>query len=96
MDCRTPGSSVHGDSPGKNTRVGCRALPGDLPNPEIKPRSSLLSEPPGKAKNTGMDSLILLQGNFLTQESNQGLLHCRRIHYQEALSVFIEVDNFIG
>ena len=23
-----------------------------------------------------------LQGNFLTQESNQGLLHCRRILYQ--------------
>ena len=28
------GSSVHGDSPGKNTGVGCHALfPGDLPNP---------------------------------------------------------------
>ena len=25
---------------------------------------------------------ILLQGIFLTQESNQGLLHCRRILYQ--------------
>ena len=23
MDCSLPGSSVHGDSPGKNTRVGC-------------------------------------------------------------------------
>ena len=37
-----PGSSVHGDSPGKNTGVGCPAL---------------------------------LQGNFLTQEWNLGLLH---------------------
>ena len=26
MDCRAPGSSVHGDSPGKNTGVGCHAL----------------------------------------------------------------------
>ena len=26
MDCSTPGSSVPGDSPGKNTEVGCHAL----------------------------------------------------------------------
>jgi len=26
MDCSPPGSSVHGDSPGKNTGVGCQAL----------------------------------------------------------------------
>ena len=26
MDYRPPGSYVHGDSPGKNTRVGCHAL----------------------------------------------------------------------
>ena len=26
MDCRLPGSSVHGDSPGKNTGVGCHAF----------------------------------------------------------------------
>ena len=33
-------------------------------------------------KNTGVGSLSLLQGIFLTQESNWGLLHCRRILYQ--------------
>ena len=49
MDCRPPGSSVHGNSPGKNTGVGCHAF---------------------------------LQRIFLTQESNWGLLHCRRILYQ--------------
>ena len=27
MDCSPPGSSVHGDSPGKNTGVGCQVLP---------------------------------------------------------------------
>ena len=26
MDCSPPGSSVHGDSPGQNTGVGCHAL----------------------------------------------------------------------
>jgi len=26
MDCSLPGSSVHGDSPGKNIGVGCHAL----------------------------------------------------------------------
>ena len=26
MDCNLPGSSVHDDSPGKNTGVGCHAL----------------------------------------------------------------------
>ena len=26
MDCSLPGSSVHGDSPGKNTGVGCHSF----------------------------------------------------------------------
>ena len=33
-------------------------------------------------QNTGVGSLSLLQGIFLTQESNQSLLHCRQIFYQ--------------
>ena len=41
MDCSLPGSCVHGDSPGKNTGVGCPP-PGDLSNPGIKPRSFTL------------------------------------------------------
>ena len=49
MDCSPPGSSVHEDSLGRNTGVGCHAF---------------------------------LQGIFLTQELNQGLLHCRWILYQ--------------
>ena len=58
MGCSPPGSSVHGDSPGKNTRVGCHALlQEDLPNPGIEPRSptlqadSLPSEPQGKPQS---------------------------------------------
>ena len=62
--------------------------PGDLPNPGIEPRSptlqegSLPAEPQSKPKNTGVGSLSLLQRIFLTQKSNQGLLHCRQILYQ--------------
>ena len=33
-------------------------------------------------QNTGVSSLSLLQGIFPTQESNPGLLHCRRILHQ--------------
>ena len=43
---------------------------------------SLPAEPQGKPKNTGVGSLSLLQWVFLTQEPNQGLLHCRWILYQ--------------
>ena len=35
-----------------------------------------------EAQNSGVGSLSLHQGIFLTQESNQGLLHCRWILYQ--------------
>ena len=84
-----PGSSVHEDSPGKNTKVGCHVfLQGNLPNPGIKPGSptlkanSLQSEPRGKPKNTEGSSLSLLQGIFPTQELNWSLLHYRQILYQ--------------
>ena len=33
-------------------------------------------------QNTGVGSLSLLQGIFLTQGSNLGFLHCRQILYQ--------------
>ena len=80
-----PGSPVHGDSPGKNTGVGCHAFLQGILNPGIEPRSptfqvdSLPSEPPQKPRNTEVGSLSLLQGIFPTQERNQGLLHCRWI-----------------
>ena len=43
---------------------------------------SLPAEAPGKPKNTGGGSLSLLHRIFWTQESNWGILHCRRILYQ--------------
>ena len=62
--------------------------PGGLPNPQIEPRSptlqedSLPAEPQGKPKNPGVGTLSCLQQVFPTQESNQGLLHCRWTLYQ--------------
>ena len=77
--------------------------PGDLPNPRIKSRSpalqadSLPAEPQGKSKNTGMGGLSLFQQIFLTQESNQDLLHCRWILYQLSYqgSCYQKKDFFI-
>ena len=38
MVCSPPGSSVHGDSPGKNTGVGCHALlQGIFPTQDLNP-----------------------------------------------------------
>ena len=54
MECSLPGSSVHGDSPGKNTGVGCHALlqgicPTQGSNPGLPHFMWILlqSEPPG-------------------------------------------------
>ena len=81
MDCRPQGSSVHEDSPGKNTGEGCLGLlQGIFPILGLNPGLPQC-RPPGKPKNTGMGSLSLLQGNFPIQELNWGLLHCRRILY---------------
>ena len=78
-------------SPGQSTGVGSLSLlQGIFHNPRIEPRSpalradSLPAEPQGKPKNTGVGSLSLLQRIFPTQESNQGLLHCRWIIYQRS------------
>ena len=47
MDCSLPDSSVHGDSQGKNTGVGCRALlqgmvPTQGSNPSLPNYSQIL------------------------------------------------------
>ena len=59
MDCSLPGSSALGDSPGKNTGVGCPP-PGDLPNPGIKPRSPTLRADSLPAKLPGMYTQLLI------------------------------------
>ena len=46
----------------------------------LRPHGHSPCNSPGQ--NTGVDSLSLLQRIFPNQESNPGLLHCRRILYQ--------------
>ena len=74
------------NSPAQNTGMcSLSLLQRNLSNPGIKTKSStfqadsLPAEPTGKPKNTGEGSLSLLHWIFPSQESNQGLLDCRRI-----------------
>ena len=89
MNYSPPGSSVHG---GFSRQEYWSGLP--CPPPEdlwLKPRfpalqaDSLLSEPPGKPKNSGVGNLSLLEGIFLTQGLNRGLLICRQIFNSRAI-----------
>jgi len=89
MGCSLPGSSVLGIlKAGILEWVAILFSRGSSQlRDQTEPRSSTLqgaslpSEPPGKPKITKVGSLSLLQGVFLTQESNCGLLHCRQILY---------------
>ena len=86
--CNSMYCTVHGILQARILEWVAMPFSRDLPNAGIEPTSPALqmdsspSEPPRKPKNTGVGSLSLLQGIFLTQESNQGLLHCRQILYQ--------------
>ena len=96
MDYSPPGSSVHGDSTGNNTGVGCHALlQGIFPTQGsnlglpccrwiLYHLSHQGSSPGLQYSYTEVSSLSFLQGNFPTQESKQGLLHCRWILYQQS------------
>ena len=73
MDCSRPGSSVHGDSPGKNTRVGCHTLlQGTFPtqgsNPGLLHYRHILYHlsHQGSPRILGVGSPSLLQGIFST------------------------------
>ena len=87
MDSNQPGSSVHGISQARILEGvaipfsrGSSQLRDQTQSPALQ-ADYLPSEPPGKPKNIGVVSLALLQGIFLTQESNH-VLHCRCILYQ--------------
>ena len=84
MDLSPPGSSVHGDSPGKDTGVDCHAiLQGIFPtqgsNPGLPPLQvkSLPSKPPGKSKNTGVGNLLAYPfSRGTSQPRNQTKVSC--------------------
>ena len=89
MDCSLPGSSVRGDSPGKNAGVGCCFLLKGLFLTQGLNHISYVScigrqvlyqlLPPGRPSGVGSHSL--LQGIFPTQGSHLSLMHCRHILY---------------
>ena len=99
MDCSLLGSSVHGILQARILESVAVPFSRGFSQPGLEPTSptllvdSSLSEPPGKPKNTGVGSLSLLEEIFLTQESNQGLLHCRKILYQ--LSYLYSATNIL-
>ena len=89
MDSSPPGTSLHGDSPGKNIGVGCHSLllgifptQGLNPGPPHCRRILYHLSHKGNPRILEWVAYPLIQGIFLTQESNKGLLHCRQILYQ--------------
>jgi len=56
MDCRPPGSSVHRDSPGKNTEVGCHAL---FPTQGLNPGLSHCRQIPDQQSHQGSPTSML-------------------------------------
>ena len=89
MDCSLPGSSIHGILQARilewvscSLSRGIFLIQGSEPRSLASQMNSLPSEPLEKPENTGAGSLSLLQGIFLNQQSNRGLLHCRQILYQ--------------
>ena len=87
IDSSPPGSSVHGNSLGKNPGVGCYVLlQGILPtqgsNPGLQHCRQILQHPSHQESPKILERVTcLFQGIFLTQELNQGLLHCRQIFF---------------
>ena len=80
MDCSLTGSSDHGDSPGKNTGVGCHALlqgifPGIEPMSPTLQTDSLPSEPPGKHLENLNHFDKEQQPQFPTQEEEEETQH---------------------
>ena len=83
MDCSLPGSSVHGDSLGKNTGVGCLAfLQGIFPTQRLNPCLLNFRQIIYHQSHKGSPRTLKLGSLSLTQESKQGFLHCRQILYQ--------------
>ena len=85
MDCGLPGSQSMGFYRQEYWSGLPFPSPGDLPDLGIKSGSStlqiLLSEPPGKPKNTGVSSHSFFLRVFPTKGLNLVLLHCRQILY---------------
>ena len=88
MDCSLPGSSVLGDSPGKNTGVGFHALlQGIFPtqgwNPDLPHGSRFFYCLRHQGSPRNLEWVGIPSPEDLPDTSiKPGLLHCRRILYQ--------------
>ena len=97
MDCSLPGFPSMGFSRQEYERGLPFPSPGYLPNPGIEPRSptlevdSLLAEPQGKPKNTGVDlpdlgielgSPVLQVDSLPTELSIRGAYICKMVAYK--------------
>ena len=81
MDYSLPGSFVHGDSPGKNTGVGCHALlqgifPTQGSNPGLQHCRQIHCLSHWGRPRILERVVYPSPGELPTQESYQGLLHC--------------------
>ena len=101
MGCSLQGSSVHGDSPGRKTGVGCHSLlqeifPTQGSNPGLPHCSRILDQIRSHQESPRILVWVaLLQGIFPIQESNRGLLHCRWILYQLSYQGSPQLDLLI-
>ena len=93
MDCSPPGSSVHGDSPGKNTEVSCHALlKGIFPTQGLNPCllcllhwqvGSLPLAPPGKLDEWINNMIYSKDGILFAIKRNEVLIHATTYMYLE-------------
>ena len=90
MDCSLPGSSVHGDSPGKNTGVNNHPLlqgifPTQRSNPGLPQADSSSSEPPGKpscrllmsSHPSGLTSILLVARRSKVEGEDRDFEHAK-------------------
>ena len=87
MDCSSSGSFIHGDSPGQNSKWVAMAFSKGSSQPRDPTQVSRIADrfftdSVTREAQEYWSEYSLLQGTFPTQESTQGLWHCRRILYQ--------------
>ena len=79
MDCSPPGSSVHGDSPGKNTGVGCHSLlqgifPTQGSNPGLHTLQVVLYHPSYQGSPCYVSRPVILENCSLTSSKDYVLI----------------------
>ena len=103
MDCSPPGSSVHGDSPGKNTEVGCHALlQGIFPTQGLNPCllcllhwqvGSLPQAPPRNLDKWINNMIYSKNGILFAIKRNELLIHATTCIYLENIMLKEETSH---